>query len=82
MRNNNRYSTRVLNDAQMVAGLLEAQLRPDLPLLFPPQLKRLLQGMWCQARHGLTSSIDSPRTRACIHSFIHSCMHACMRRCC
>ena len=42
------YSVRGLNDAQIVAGLLESQIRPLLPDTFPRILGALLRSMWRQ----------------------------------
>lgn len=42
------YSVRGLNDAQIVAGLLESQIRPLLPGAFPGTLGALLRSMWRQ----------------------------------
>ena len=42
------YSVRNLNDAQVLAGLVESQIRPLIPDHFPPQLAELLQVMWAQ----------------------------------
>jgi len=42
------FSVRNLNDAQIVAGLLESQIRPIIPQNFPPLLSELLNKMWPQ----------------------------------
>jgi hypothetical protein len=47
------FGARGLNDAQIVAGLLESHVRPMLPPDFPARLCQLLQRMWPQVRQVL-----------------------------